>query len=150
MQNTLGHNDDLRARIGRRNRAIALMAGAIAVAVAHSAPSFASGDVAHGETVYQDCMICHSLDKNEIGPKHRDVFGRRAGTVPGYEYSAALKASNIVWNEATLDEWLTDPQAVVPGTKMIFSVDDAHDRADVIAFLKEKATTQPNATAGAR
>jgi cytochrome c len=150
MQNTFGHNNDLRARIGQRNRATALTAGVIAVAIAHSAPSFASGDVAHGETVYQDCMICHSLDKNEIGPKHRNVFGRKAGTVPGYEYSAALKASTIVWNEATLDEWLTDPQAVVPGTKMIFSVDDARDRADVIAFLKEKATTQPNVTAGAR
>lgn len=95
-------------------------------------------------------MICHSLDKNEIGPKHRNVFGRKAGTVPDYEYSAALKASTIVWNEATLDEWLTDPQAVLPGTKMIFSVHDARDRADVIAFLKEKVTTQPNVTAGAR
>jgi cytochrome c len=150
MQIKFGYNDGLRALIGRRNRAIASIVGAAALALAHSARSFASGDAAHGEMVYQDCMICHSLDKNEIGPKHRDVFGRRAGTVPAYDYSAALKASNIVWNEATLDEWLTDPQAVVPGTKMTFSVDDAHDRADVIAFLKERATSRPSATAGAK
>jgi cytochrome c len=84
-------------------------------------------------------MICHSLDKNEVGPRHRGVFGRKAGSLADYDYSAALKASNIVWNEAALDKWLTDPQALVPGTKMTFSVDDAQDRADVIAFLKEKA-----------
>jgi cytochrome c len=150
MQITFRHHDGLRARIRRRNRAVALMAGAAALAVAHSEPGFASGDAAHGETVYRDCMICHSLDKNEIGPKHRDVFGRKAGAVPGYDYSAALKASNIVWNEATLDVWLADPQAVVPGTKMTFSLDDAHDRADVIAFLKERATSRSSTTAGAK
>ena len=96
-------------------------------------------------------MLCHSLDKNEIGPKHRDVFGRKAGGVPGYDYSAALKASDIVWTETTLDKWLTDPQALVPGTKMLFSLDDAQDRADVIAFLKEKAASTPSSAAvGAR
>jgi cytochrome c len=62
-----------------------------------------------------------------------------------------LKASNIVWNEATLDRWLTDPRAFVPGTKMTFSLDDAQDRADVITFLKEKAgTDQPSATVDAK
>ena len=111
---------------------------------------FAAGDAAQGETVYRDCMICHSLDRNEIGPMHRNLFGRKAGTVQGYDYSAALKASSIVWNEATLDRWLIDPQAVVPGTKMTFSLDDARDRADVIAFLKEKAAGRPSETAGAR
>ena len=67
------------------------------------------------------------------------MFGRKAGSVPAYAYSAALKASGIVWNESTLDRWLADPQAMVPGTKMTFSVDDAQDRADVIAFLKERS-----------
>jgi cytochrome c len=116
-----------------------LSVGLVGLATAHSAPALAAGDAARGAKVYQDCMICHSLDKNEIGPRHRDVFGRKAGAVADYDYSAALKASNIVWSEATLDRWLTDPQALVPGTKMTFSVDDAQDRADVIAFLKEKA-----------
>ena len=72
-------------------------------------------------------MICHSLDKNGIGPSHHNVFGRAAGSVANYTYSAALKTSNIVWNEATLDQWLANPQALVPGTKMMFSVDNAQD-----------------------
>jgi cytochrome c len=151
MELKFGRKESLRARIAGRNRATIVMALAAILAVERSAPAFASGDAAHGAKVYQDCMVCHSLDQNEIGPKHRDVFGRKAGSVPGYGYSAALKASNIVWNETTLDEWLTDPQAFVPGTKMIFSVDDAQDRADVIAFLKEKAASErPSATVGAR
>jgi len=144
-----GHIESLRSCVGGLNRA----AGAIAVVLAfgHSAPSFAAGDPDHGAKVYHQCMICHSLDKNGIGPSHRDVFGRRAGSVPDYSYSAALKGSNIVWNETTLDHWLTNPQALVPGTKMMFSVDDAKDRADVIAFLKEKATSgQSNATPDAK
>jgi cytochrome c len=117
----------------------ALAAGLVLLALAQPSPGLAAGDVAHGAKVYQDCMLCHSLDKNEIGPRHRGVFGRKAGTVADYDYSAPLKASNLVWTEATLDRWLTDPQALVPGTKMTFSVDDAQERADVIAFLKEKA-----------
>jgi cytochrome c len=151
MELKFGRNETLRARIGGRNRTTVVMALAAMAAVGHSAPSFASGDAVHGAKVYQACMICHSLDKNEIGPRHRNVFGSKAGSVPGYDYSAALTKSNIVWNEATLDEWLTDPQAFVPGTKMIFSVDDAQDRGDVIAFLKEKAASdRPSTTVGGR
>jgi cytochrome c len=143
--------DAKRARVDRRNRMAGAMAFAVVLAVSHSAPSFAAGDPDHGAKVYRQCMICHSLDKNGIGPSHRDVFGRRAGSIPNYSYSAALKGSNIVWNETTLDHWLTNPQALVPGTKMMFSVDDAQDRADVIAFLKEKVTSaQSNATPDAK
>jgi cytochrome c len=127
-----------RVRIGRYGRAM-LAAPLALLALAHSSPVVAAGDAGRGAKVYQDCMLCHSLDKNEIGPRHRDVFGRKAGAVADYDYSAALKSANIVWNDATLDRWLSDPQAFVPGTKMAFSVDDAQDRADVIAFLKEKA-----------
>jgi cytochrome c len=111
----------------------------IAGTLAHSQAGFAAGDAAHGERIYRQCMACHTLDKNAIGPKHRDVFGRKAGSVADYEYSAALKASNIVWDEATLNAWLTNPQTLVPGSKMFFSVGSAEDRADVIAFLKDKA-----------
>ena len=128
------------ARVGGpKHRAAGAMALAVVLAVGHPAPSFAAGDAAHGATIYRNCMICHSLDNNGIGPRHRDVFGRKAGSVPDFDYSAALKGSGIVWNETTLDQWLTNPQAVVPGTKMMFSVGNAQDRADVIAFLKEKA-----------
>lgn len=101
---------------------------------------YAMGDPAHGEKLYEEnCKVCHSLDRNAIGPKHRGVFGRKAGTVQGYDYSAVLKNSGIVWNEQTLDKWLTDSQAFVPDNKMFFSVDDPQERSDIIAFLKEKA-----------
>jgi cytochrome c len=141
--------ESLPACVGGPNRATRAAAIAIVLMVGHSAPSFAAGDADHGATVYRQCMICHSLDKNGIGPRHRGVFGRKAGSVADYAYSAALKASNIVWNETTLDRWLTSPQAVVPGTKMMFSVGDAQDRADVIAFLKEKAGSDPSSGATA-
>jgi cytochrome c len=151
MDAKVGRIESFRACVGRPNRAASAMAIAVVLALGHSTPSFSAGDPDHGAKVYRQCMICHSLDKNGIGPSHRDVFGRTAGSVPDYSYSAALKGSNIVWNETTLDHWLTNPQALVPGTKMMFSVDDAQDRADVIAFLKEKATSgQSNATPDAK
>jgi cytochrome c len=146
MNAKVGRTESRCARVGGPNRAAGAMAVAVVLALGHSAPSFAAGDPDHGAKVYHECMICHSLDKNGIGPSHRDVFGRTAGSVPDYSYSAALKGSSIVWNETTLDHWLTNPQALVPGTKMMFSVGDAQDRADVIAYLKEKATSgQSNA-----
>ena len=151
MDVQIGRPESGHARVAGPNRASNAMALAVVLAVSHATVSFASGDAAHGATIYHECMICHSLDKNGIGPRHRDVFGRKAGSIPDYAYSAALKASNIVWNETTLDQWLTNPQTVVPGTKMMFSVGNAQDRADVIAFLKEKAGSDPSSvTAGAK
>jgi cytochrome c len=149
MQGKSGRHQRPPARADGRRLAHVLLALAGVLAIAHAAPSRAAGDAARGAKVYQDCMICHALDQNEIGPRHRDVFGRKAGSVAGYDYSAALKASSIVWDAATLDKWLTDPPALVPGTKMMFSVDDAQDRADVIAFLKA-ARNDPGTTAGAK
>jgi cytochrome c len=97
------------------------------------------GDPNRGEALYEACQDCHSLDKNDVGPRHRGVFGRKAASLPDYDYSDALKSANIVWNEETLDKWLTDPQAVAPGAKMFFHLDNPQDRADVIAYLKERA-----------
>lgn len=111
---------------------LALMAS-LAISNAHAA------DVAHGEALYEGCQDCHSLDKNDVGPKHRGVFGRKAGSVPDYDYSDELKNSGLVWNETTLDKWLTNPQGLVPGAKMFYHLADPADRADVIAFLREKA-----------
>jgi cytochrome c len=145
MDLVAGGTESARGRVGGLKRAASVMA--VVLAVVHAAPSFAAGDAAHGATVYRQCMICHALDKNGIGPSHHNVFGRAAGSVANYTYSAALKTSNIVWNEATLDQWLANPQALVPGTKMMFSVDNAQDRADVIAFLKEKAGTDLSSAA---
>jgi cytochrome c len=98
-----------------------------------------AADVSHGEALYEGCQDCHSLDKNDVGPRHRGVFGRKAGSISDYEYSDGLKNSGIVWNEQTLDKWLTDPQAFVPGAKMFYHLANPADRADVIAFLREKA-----------
>ena len=151
MRMKFPRTESLRIRLGGHGRATIVAAVTAILSAVHSASSFAAGDVAHGAKVYQDCMICHSLDKNEIGPRHRNVFGSKAGSVQDYDYSAALKTSNVTWNETTLDRWLTDPQTFVPGTKMFFSVEDAQDRADVIAYLKEKAGSVPSAGAiGAR
>lgn len=116
--------------------ALTLLAGA--AAPAHSAPSGAPGDPERGRTLYQACTSCHSLDENDIGPKHRGVVGRRAGTIPDYAYSPALKSSGLVWDAASLDRWLTNPQDVVPGTKMYFSLANPQARADIIAFLAEQ------------
>jgi len=64
--------------------------------------------------------------------------GRRAGSIEDYVYSPALKKSGIVWDEAELDQWLTNPSALVPGTKMFFKIDAPQSRADIIAYLKEQ------------
>jgi cytochrome c len=124
-------------RGGRRPRpifAVVLTVTAFAVD-----PANAAGNTAHGETLYKDCQNCHSIEKNDVGPMHKGVVGRAAGTVPGYDYSAALGNAKIVWTEENLDKWLTDPQAFIPETKMFFAVDNPQDRADLIAFLKERA-----------
>ena len=101
-------------------------------------PLAKAGDVVHGKVLYQGCAGCHSIDENDIGPKHRGVLGRHAGSLPDYRYSAALKNSGLTWDEQSLDRWLTNPSALVPGTKMFFKLDDAQSRADIIAYLKEQ------------
>ena len=109
----------------------------VAGAMLASADTTLHGDVVHGKTLYQGCQACHSIDDNDLGPRHRGVVGRRAGSVEDYAYSNALKNSGLSWDEATLDRWLTNPSALVPGTKMFFKIDDAQARADIIAYLKE-------------
>lgn len=100
------------------------------------AQTAAPGDAARGEKLYQaKCGGCHSLDMNRIGPAHRGVVGRKAGSAPNYAYSPALKAADIVWDEKTLDLWLQNPMAMVKGTRMGFRLSDARDRADIIAYL---------------
>ena len=103
--------------------------------------TIAAPDATHGQAIYQArCAACHSVDFNGVGPAHRGVFGRLAGTAKGFtNYSPALKASGLVWTEANLDRWLTDPEALVPGQAMGISLPDASDRADVIAFLRTLA-----------
>ena len=115
----------------------AVIALAAASVYAAAAPEKPAGDPVHGKTLYQVCMGCHSLDEDDVGPRHRGVVGRPAGSVPGYAYSPALKNSHIVWDRDNLDRWLTNPQGLVPGAKMFFAMPDPRDRADVIAYLAE-------------
>ena len=119
-------------------RAATVMVAA-AVTVIAAATANAAGDAARGATLYRDCGVCHSIEENGVGPAHRGVFGRVAGKAPGYDYSPELKNSNIVWTEENLDKWLSGPEKLVPGTKMFYDVENPKDRADIIAFLKEKA-----------
>jgi len=117
---------------------ISLAATSLAAAAqGASSPAGPPGDAVHGKVLWQACASCHSIDENDVGPKHRGVFGRRAGTVPDYMYSAALKASGITWDDAALQRWLVNPSALVPGTKMFYKVSDPQAIADLVAYLKE-------------
>lgn len=90
-----------------------------------------------GQRVWQErCTDCHALDTDETGPRHRGVFGRRAGTIKGYDYSRALKRSQVTWDAASLERWLTDPEQFIPGQNMDYRVRSQADRAAVIAYLQ--------------
>ncbi|MGO9932919.1 MAG: c-type cytochrome [Steroidobacteraceae bacterium] len=117
--------------------ACAFVAGSSIGAASLASMTALSGDSTHGKALYQGCQACHSVDDNDLGPKHRGVVGRAAGSVQDYNYTAALKNSGLTWDEPTLDRWLANPSALVPGTKMYFKIDDAQARADIIAYLKE-------------
>lgn len=100
-------------------------------------PQLATIDVDRGRELWEArCIGCHSLDANRVGPLHRGVFGRQAGTAPGYSYSTAVRKAGFVWDEARLEQWLASPAKFLPGTKMGLSVPDPADRADIIAYLK--------------
>jgi cytochrome c len=112
----------------------AMLAGAAAVDTA------AAADAAHGQELYESrCGGCHSLDANRVGPAHRGVYGRKAGTAPNFSYSTAVKNATVVWQEKTLDAWLINPQALIPGQRMNFRVALPEDRADIIAYLRQQS-----------
>src|SRR5205809_5882910 len=100
-----------------------------------------TGDVAERAHVYRACMPCHSLEpnKNMTGPSLSELWNRKAGALPSFErYSPALTSSGIIWDDTTLDAWISDPQHFIPGNTMTFpGVKDARQRADLLAFLKD-------------
>jgi cytochrome c len=106
-----------------------------------------AGDAKRGGELYvARCGACHSIPENGAGPRHADLIGRRAGTQPGFEYSAALSNSKIIWTPKTLDRWLEDPLAFVPGNKMVVQLaNDPLDRADIIAYLLRNAASKQSA-----
>ena len=106
------------------------------------------GDVTTGKLVFRKCQACHSLEpgKNGLGPSLTGLVGNKAGSVPNYNYSPALKGSNLTWDVATLDAYLSDPQKLVPGNKMPFpGLKTENERNAVIAFLA--STSPPGAAA---
>jgi cytochrome c len=99
--------------------------------------SSTAGDPVHGKELFaKRCTGCHSLDEDREGPKLAGVYGRAAGSVQGFDYSAGLKKSGLVWNDASLEKWLSGPDQVVADTKMDFYVPKAEERRDLIAFFK--------------
>jgi cytochrome c len=105
-----------------------------------AANSHGSGDAVRGRAVFEKrCTGCHALTQNREGPRLNDVFGRRAASVAGFNYSEALKKMDVRWNRETLNRWLTDPDAMAPGTDMTFRVIRAVERADVIEYLRQQA-----------
>ena len=98
------------------------------------------GDALRGKDVFEKrCTGCHAMEQDREGPRLRGVFGRTSGTVAGFDYSPALKKAHLVWNDNTLEQWLTDPDTLVPGNNMEFHVAKAQERRDLIRFLKQSA-----------
>ena len=120
-----------------RAASLTVLAGiAFATAVAALEQTPAHGDAAAGEDLFMDrCAMCHVAAGGGQGPSLTGVYGRKAGSVPGFAYSPALKASNLTWTSQTLDRFLSDPSSAVPGTGMPIKVPDSKIRADIIAYF---------------
>lgn len=114
--------------------------GSVSVALAMTTSAKAAGDVKSGEQVFNQCRPCHSLEvgKNGVGPTLHGLFGRKAGSDPGYHYSAAMKSSGVIWNDDTIKKYLADSQSFIPGNKMVFvGIKNEAQLDDLIAYLKE-------------
>ena len=112
-----------------------ILVGAIAVMTAIAAPL---PDAHRGRDAFEKrCTGCHSLDQIKVGPRLRGVYGRPAGKDSQFDYSDAVKNATVTWDESTLDRWLFDTESVIPGNDMTFRLDDAAERADIIAYLRQ-------------
>ncbi|HHI88442.1 MAG TPA: cytochrome c family protein, partial [Hellea balneolensis] len=109
-------------------------------------PATAASPEALGKKVFNRCRACHTIDaseKNRVGPHLHGVFGRKAGSVADFNYSKAMKSSDIVWNEDTLDQYLASPKKMIPGNKMAFiGLKKEKDRKNLIAFLKANSASK--------
>jgi len=130
----IGHGDS-------RMRSFVLVLGAGLFAIV---PGYAQ-DAASGEKIFVQCKACHQIGenaKNAVGPVLNGLFGRKAGMIEGYSYSPANKNSGITWDEATFREYIKDPKAKIPGTKMTFpGLKDPKQIDDIVAYLKQFDST---------
>ncbi len=118
-------------------RSSAALAALVLAAAASHALAQPAGDAAKGADAFDDrCSECHSLQGPGQGPSLVGVVGRRAGTVPGFAYTAALKGSGLTWTPAMLDRWLEGPRKLVPGTAMEVIVPTAEERRNLVAYLR--------------
>lgn len=104
------------------------------------AASAAGGDAAKGKTVFTRCLICHTVEPgvNRLGPSLSGVVGRPAASVTGFSYSPAMKAAKLKWTAENLEQYIANPRAMIPGTKMVFvGIPNATDRANLIAYLNK-------------
>src|SRR4051812_11938997 len=110
------------------------------------------GDPQNGARAFRACVACHSLapGQHRTGPSLAGVIGRKAGTAEGFRrYSPVLKGADVVWDRTSLDAWLTDPQAFIPGNRMIFpGIKDEQARADLIAYLMQAEHQSAEASQG--
>jgi len=100
------------------------------------------GDAARGEQKFVECAACHSVERgvNNVGPSLAGLFGRKAGALVEFRYSAAMRKSGITWTPQTLDEYIADPQKRIPANRMPYAgLTDAAARADLIAYLEKVA-----------
>ena len=112
---------------------------ALLVALLLGSVARADGDAARGQAKFGDCAACHKLEAgaNNVGPSLHDIFTRKAGEIADFRYSPAMKRSGITWTPETLDKFISDPQAMVPGNRMPYAgMASAADRADLIAYLQ--------------
>ena len=115
-----------------------------AAMVAELPAPYNGGDIAHGKQLFAVCKACHTLVQggaNMTGPNLWGVFGRKAGSVAGFNYSDGMKAAAFTWDAAQLDKWIEKPSAMIEGTKMTYAgMKDAKDRIDVIAYMKSETS----------
>ena len=99
--------------------------------------SHATGDADRGKQLFEKrCTGCHSLDQDKEGPRLRGVYGRQAGTISSFKYSAALQSAHVTWDDDSLDRWLTDTDSLIADNDMAYRVQKADERADIIRYLK--------------
>lgn len=124
---------------------VSVLGLALGLGVLVAPAAWADGDAKAGERVFNQCRACHSLEpgRNMVGPSLAGVFGRKAGTAPGFNFSAAMRESGVVWDEKTLDQYLADPRRFMPGNKMAFiGLRVAQQRNDLIEYLEHAAKSR--------